>query len=247
MKIISSVTNPLIKSVVRLHTTSERDQEGLFIVEGLRALRTVLSKLPLQVLYCTDKMLHHAQELTGDDKIILVDDAVMKKISTAHTPSGLLGILPIPQEPREPLTPGLVLAEINDPGNMGALIRTAAACKVTSLVVIGGCDPWSPKVIQATAGTIVHLNMYSWSWEKLIASKQSLLLYALVAHKGQSPEVIDSTKALLIIGNEARGISRDQLAQCDISITLPMPGRAESLNAAVAGSIATYITFVKTV
>ncbi len=245
-KKISSATNPVIKAIVKLHTASERKKRGLFIIEGQRALSTALTKLPPEALYCTEKMLPQAEKLIQNGEIFLVTDSIMKKISTTSSPSGLLAIVPIPQEPSpEKLGPGLVLADITDPGNMGTLLRTAVACKVSSVIIIGGCDPWSPKVVQATAGTSVQLTIFDWSWEQLISLKKSLILYGLVVHGGQPPQEIDPTKALLIIGNEARGIPQQWLEQCNAQITLPMPGGAESLNAAVAGSIATYLTFVQ--
>ena len=79
----------------------------------------------------------------------------------------------------------------------------------------------------------------------MIISKQDLLLYALIVKGGKPPDTIDSKKALLVVGHEAHGIPPAWVAQCDHSVTLPMPGNTESLNAAVAGSIAAYITFIQ--
>ncbi len=245
-KTITSAQNPLIKSIVKLHTARERKATGLCIIEGKRALSTALEKMSLEYLFCTSEQFAEAHSLAEESKMIIVPDTLMKKISAAQNPSGLLGVLKIPKELSEDLlTPGLVLAEIQDPGNMGTLIRTAVACKVSSIVIIDGCDPWSPKALQAAAGTTPLIQLFQWSWEKLIASKKELLLYALVVKGGQAPETIDQDKALLVVGNEARGIQTEWLNECDARITLEMPGSAESLNVAVAGSIATYLTFVR--
>lgn len=245
-KTITSATNPLIKNIARLHNAPERKKTNLCIIEGQRALSTALEKLTLDIVFCTEKMLPIAQELADEDQIILISAAIMKKISTATAPSGLLGVVHIPKPPSEKLlSPGLVLAQIYDPGNMGTLLRTAVACKLSSVVIVGGCDPWSPKVVQATAGTSAHLNIFNWTWEKLLSAKEDLTLYGLVVHDGKSPQEIDPKKALLVIGSEAQGIPQEWIAQCATLITLPMPGEAESLNAAVAGSIAAYLTFVR--
>jgi TrmH family RNA methyltransferase len=245
-KIITSTTNQRIQKIVRLHTVQGRKEQGLFLLEGERALRTASEKLLIQELYCTEQMSTAAHQIAQAHQITLLSDSVMKKISTATTPSGLLGIFAIPQEPPlEKLSPGIVLAQINDPGNMGTLIRTAAACRVTSIIIVEGCDPWSSKVLQATAGTFVDCRIFHLSWETLINAKRSLILYGLTVKQGNSPHTIDRAKALLVIGNEARGIPPEWLLQCDAQITLPMPGDTESLNAAVAGSIATYLTFVQ--
>ena len=170
----------------------------------------------------------------------------MKKVSTTHTPSGILGVFTIPDEPaQDTLTPGLVLAKISDPGNMGTLIRTAAACNLKSVVLIEGCDPWSPKVLQAAVGTNATLQIFRWSWEELLQRKRELKLYGLVVRDGKPPLTLEASQALLVIGNEARGIEKEWLKDCDELITLPMPGSTESLNAAVAGSIAAYLTFAQ--
>ncbi len=244
IKTITSATNYHIKAVVKLHDRKEREALQLFIIEGKRALSTAISDIALEALFTTEDQLATAQELTEDKKIILLPDHLMKKISTAMTPSGLLGVFTIPSEPAPHLiTPGLVLADISDPGNMGTIIRTAAACKVSTVIIIDGCDPWSPKVVQSSAGTIAKLNIFRMSWEELLAQKKQLKLYALVVKDGESPQSIDKKYALLVIGNEARGISENALQTCEYTITIAMPGDTESLNAAVAGSIATYLTF----
>lgn len=245
-KTITSATNPLIKSVVKLHHTRGRKAAKKCIIEGVRALSTVGEHLVLDLLFCTDTQFDYALTLANEDKIVVVPDTIMKKISTASTPSGLLGVFHIPPQPSDDLlAPGLVLAQISDPGNMGTLIRTAVACNLSSIVIVDGCDPWSPKVLQSSAGTSTHIQLFQWSWDKLISTKKDLLLYALVVKDGQPPHTIDAQKALLVVGNEAHGIPPEWLHQCDALVTLPMPGTAESLNAAVAGSITAYLTFIK--
>ena len=239
MIIITSATNPRIKEVVKLHTAKGRSDANKCIIEGKRALST---NLTLDTLFCTEEHLDYAKTITN--KIIMVPDSLMQKISTLKSPSGLLGIFRIPENPPSHLlTPGLVLVNITDPGNMGTLIRTAAACNLQSVVIIEGCDPWSPKVLQSSAGA--SLNLFEWSWEELHTHKKDLQLIALVVTGGEDPSHIDPSRALILVGNEAHGIPQDWLEQCNKQITLPMPGGTESLNAAVAGSIALYLTFIK--
>ncbi|MBA3751347.1 RNA methyltransferase [Candidatus Dependentiae bacterium] len=246
MLILHSTAHATVKSVVRLHDSKERKARKLCIVEGVRTLTSVLEGgLILEALYCTEEQTNQAHALVSPQFITLVSDQVMQKMSSSVSPSGLLGVFRIPKSPpHEELSSGLVLAQIADPGNMGTLIRTAAACGVRSVVVIEGTDPWSPKVIQASAGTCATLQIFQWDWETLITVKKDLQLYALVVEGGTSPTLIDPSHALLVVGNEAHGIPSLWLKQCDSVITLPMPGKTESLNAAVAGSLALYFTFV---
>ncbi len=244
---ITSLTHPLIKKIVRLHTARERKTTGLCIIEGRRALETALTRLSPDQLYCTEQHIAAMSQLIDPSQIIQVSDAVMKKISTAITPSGILGVFHIPPEP-DPTTlmPGLVLAQVSDPGNMGTLIRTVAACALSSVIIVEGVDPWSPKVIQASAGTIALVDIFQWDWHTVVASKKRMQLYGLVVTGGKTTHAIDRHNALLVVGNEARGIDERWLKDCDSLITLPMPGGTESLNAAVAGSIALYEIFVHT-
>lgn len=242
---ITSALNEQIKRVVKLHSVQERKRSKRFIVEGTRTITTALTRFKLDSLFCTEKTLAEAKDLAPSASIILIADSLMKKISTTITPSGLLAVLKIP-DPTAPefLQRGLVLAQVHDPGNMGTLIRTAAACNIKSVVVIEGADPWSPKVLQASAGTHAYVDLFQWDWQQLIAHKRNLLLYALVVNKGQPPTSIDQQQALLVIGSEAHGLPDSWVHECDEKITLPMPGAAESLNAAIAGSIVMYNVFV---
>ncbi len=130
---------------------------------------------------------------------------------------------------------------------MGTLIRTCTAMDKKSVVVIEGVDPWNTKVIQASAGTIGNINIFQWSWQKLIAHKQqkNLNLIGLVPHGGKTIHEVDAHQALFVIGSEADGIPSEWQQDCDALVSLAMPGDIESLNAGVAGSIALYLTWTR--
>lgn len=244
-KKITSPSNPLIKETVKLHTTKERKKQQLFIVEGIRAIQTFLEAghTPKN-FFVTEKAFPEAAKILPKTNPFLVSESVMKKLSTASTPSGILCVFPIPKTPAlKTLGPGLVLAQISDPGNMGTLIRTAIALNKKTVVVVEGTDPWSPKVIQASAGTIAYASIFELSWQELVKAKGTLDLCGLVVKGGKSPQKIDATNSLLVVGSEAHGIPEAWLADCDSRMTLPMPGGIESLNAAVAGSIALYLSW----
>lgn len=242
MKHINSMDNPFIKSVVALHDSKGRKETKQFIGEGVRVCTTLLtSQIELVYLVVTQEFLEQAQAMTSDDKITLVNSRVMNKISPSVTPSGMLGIFEIPaQKSLYALTPGLVLARISDPGNMGTMIRTAAAFGIKSVVVVEGVDPYSPKVVQASAGAIASVSLFIVSWELLMIHKKEFLLAALVMKGGENPGMIDKKKTLLVVGSEAHGIPTEWIAQCEQKISIAMPGGAESLNAAIAASIALY-------
>lgn len=246
MNYIKSNQNPEIKNIVKLHESKNRKEQNKFIIEGQRAVETALAnKLDLENIYITENNLSFTQKIISENKINIVSEAIMQKISAAATPSGILAIFKIPQKKITNLNPGLVLAQISDPGNMGTLIRTAAACDIKNVIIVEGVDPWSPKVVQSSAGTISQINIIILSWPELIKLKKDLKLYGLVVKGGKDPEAINSKEALIVVANEARGLPQDWQKDCDDVITLKMPGQTESLNAAIAGSIALYLTFVK--
>lgn len=248
MKSLTSLTNPTVKKIQSLHSSKGRKEYRQFIGEGLRICATLIdSPIKLDQLYTTAAMEDQAKELAPEHKLTLVSNAVMEKISGSTTPSGLLGVFAIPDNnPKAQLKAGIALAQIADPGNMGTLIRSAVAMGAGSIVIIEGADVWSPKVVQASAGAIAYAPIYSMSWKELVANKKNLILSALVVDGGVAPETLnDGNKRIVVVGNEANGIPHDWLQDCEEQVTLAMPGGTESLNAAIAGSIAMYLILGK--
>lgn len=254
MREIISRQNEEVKSVARLQTQKGRQELKKFIAEGARTCQALLDSDKyfslLQKVYCTSKMLDQAVKITSKNnqnpEIILVADAVMEKISNATTPSGILCVFNMPKcRPENQLTSGIVLEGISDPGNMGTMIRTCAAMGFKSVVLIDCMDVYSPKVIQASAGEIGKVNIFDISLQELIKNKKNLKLIALVASNGKRPKDVNFNNCLLVIGSEAHGISQEFVDQCDEKMTLEMPGKTESLNACVAGSIAMYLASSK--
>jgi len=245
MKRIISLQNPAIIAAGKLGSTRQRYKQKQYSAEGLRIISTLIeAKQDLIQLYATESVLDQAEKMADDNLITLTSDEALSKISQSKTPSGLVGIFKLPQPSTQELTSGLVLSEVSDPGNMGTLIRTCAAMGKKTVVTIGGVDPWNAKVIQASAGTIGFVNIVQFSWEQLLQQKKDLLLCGLVVKDGQSLAELNLKNALLVIGNEAHGIEQKWLEKCDNLITLKMPGGTESLNAAVAGSIAMYNAWI---
>lgn len=247
-KLITSLVNPLVKHVVSLATRKGRSKHKQFVVEGQRMIKAFLDagKKPVY-FFISEKRSLFDFGIEHEDKecSIYVSDRVMQKMSTATTPSGLLAVFETPQslEVSTLSGPAIVLLEVSDPGNMGTLIRTAVALNF-SIVLIGGVDCWSPKVVQASAGALSCAQIIESSWYDLVfeAKKQNVLLSALVVRDGIDPSDADlSKKSLLVIGSEAHGIRQSYLRDCQQKITLSMSGNTESLNAAIAGSIAMYL------
>ncbi len=258
IKHIISTCNPEIKEITKLHDSKFRKNSNKCLFQNIRAIETALqANLKLDKIYITEPNLQLILNLfksynINNSLITLVSESIINKISTLKNSSGIVATFYIKENNIKTLkscTSGLVLAQINDPGNMGTLIRTSVACNIKNIFIIEGADPYSSKVIQASAGTIALADIYQISWQELIDYKEDLKLYALVAKNGESIfnenfcKPADNNNILLVVGNEANGIKAEWLNDCNKLITLKMPGNTESLNAAIAGSIALYIAF----
>jgi RNA methyltransferase, TrmH family len=245
MKYITSRTNPIVKQVTSLHLRKGRTEHQKFIAEGLRTCETLVKTCRLVQCYITDAVRQDVISFIPTEKLIGVTDMVMEKISTAETPSGILCVFEIPkQQPLKNLKNSVILHGIADPGNMGTLIRTVAALGLQQVICIDAADSWSPKVVHASVGTIGNVSIFHTDWATVQKNKKKSSLCALVVKAGKTPNELDFTKTVLVIGNEARGLPDDIISACDEQCTLPMPGKTESLNAAVAGSVALYCAYL---
>lgn len=239
---ITSTSVQLVKNIVQLHAHKGRLAAQQFIGEGLRVCSTLCTgNTRLRMLLCTQEMYEQVSSFAPQRDITIVSEHVMDKISPSKTPSGVLGIFDIAkQKTTEKLNPGLVLACVSDPGNMGTLIRSSIAFGFNDIILVEGVDPWNPKVVQASAGLIGQAHIIALSWPELVAHKQRPPLAALVVRGGT--DVAQTNKnVLLVVGNEAHGLSQAWQGDCPIKVTVPMTGNAESLNAAIAGSLALYL------
>lgn len=242
IKELTSVQNPIVKQIAALEEKKYRKELGLFKAEGVRAVSTLLnSPLKCKFLLATADHITFLQESSVKERFI-INAAIASKLSSSTTASGVIGIFYTPENkvPQQ-LSAGLVLAQIADPGNLGTLIRTSVALGYSTIFLVESTDPWSTKAVNSTAGTIGNAIIVQISWTDLVAHKNRPSLCALVVKNGQSPQEIAHQKPLLVVGNEAHGLPDAWQQQCELAMTIPMPGSAESLNASVAGSIALYL------
>lgn len=242
MKTLTSTSNETVKHLVKLQKKSYRQEHQQFIAQGLRTCTTFIEqKYELVAAYLTEDSFTQYPSLFDQKNITLVSLAVMNKISTATNPSGILAVFKIPQQQITPTSNAIILYNIQDPGNLGTLIRTAAAMNINTVYLIRGVDPYSPKVIQSTTGTIAYVTIVQTDWETFTKQHKQFHTCGLVVTNGQPPEKLNIAQSILIIGNEAQGLPQNIIDACSEKMTIPMPGNTESLNAAVAGSIAMYI------
>ncbi|MBI2353264.1 RNA methyltransferase [Candidatus Dependentiae bacterium] len=242
MKIIHSLQNEEIKHLVKLQKSHYRKEQQQFLVQGYKVYMTLIScnYRPCNI-YITDRDYQLHKDQLDEKLVTIVSDQIMNKISTTTTSAGLVALFAIPQSFFELSHKSVVLYDIQDPGNMGTLIRSAAAMGLKNVFIIDGCDPYGPKVVQATAGTIGFVAIIKIDWEAFLQQHVLFQRCALVVADGTAPENLDLSESIFIVGNESQGLPEFVVQNCDQRLTISMPGKTESLNAAVAGSIALYL------
>ncbi len=245
---IRSVRNPKVQELrALLRLPKRRREKGSFVVEGVRlAEEALMSNWGLREAIYTEEAQKANPELVralvARGHADLVSESVMKATSDTKTPQGIL--LEIEWKEMELVShPNfiLILDGISDPGNLGTLLRSAAAADCDAVLLSPGCaDALSPKVLRSGMGAHFRQPIYTWEWPAIshFSKQHKLELLLAEAWGGQPYFQVDLTQPFaLIIGNEANGVSEAAKALNPKPVQIPMPGRMESLNAAIAGSV----------
>lgn len=253
MKEISSKDNKIIKDAASLSEKKKRDEKGLFIIEGPNLLREALDEnMGIQSVFVltggeTPEILELVQEAELDGcQVYAVSREAFMRISQTDTPQGVIAVCAKKRFSDEDFFGAkgsniLVLDRIQDPGNMGTLLRTADAAGFSGVMLIkGSADPFAPKVVRAAAGSLFRMPLKTGltpedAAKQLEAHGKKAAAAAMDAPRAYYDEDLAEDFAL-IVGNEGNGVS-DQLMALARHISIPMAGRTESLNAALAGGI----------
>jgi RNA methyltransferase, TrmH family len=231
------------KYIQSLGQKKVRDEEGVFVAEGPKIITELLASAGANILQLY--ALHDWIAANRDDcngvEIIEIDENDLTKISQLATPNKVLAIVK-KQETSDHLptkgTVSLVLDTIQDPGNLGTIIRIADWFDIKQIVCSKDCaDMYNPKVVQSTMGSIVRVKMLYTDLASWLEDQKDVFIYA-AALEGQNVTAMKKiTEGLIVIGNESKGISPGIFELVDVKITIPRLGKAESLNAAVATGI----------
>ena len=250
--IITSKDNPVIKLYQKLSDSKkERLQYGLFVLEGLRIVEDALREdARVSHLILTKQAFNRfgdelLQADLRDTKTLVISNELGNRIASTSTTQGVFAICGIPEEKAPVFVDNgryVVLFGLQDPGNVGMIIRTADALGIDGIFMCGSCDLYSPKVIRSTMGSVFRENIY------IIGSEDELFEVLKSGGVTTSAAVIDTDaekvtecgftgRQAVFIGNEGNGLPAEVSRRCDRRVTIPMNGTINSLNAAMAAGI----------
>jgi RNA methyltransferase, TrmH family len=249
---LTSLQNSLVKQFRRLHASKYRRQERCFLIEGTHLLQeAVLARWPLAAVCYTERWLDRESELLDRVQVLvpcceLVSEDVLAAIATTVHPDGVAAIArSSPHSPVSIQSLGLVLDTLQDPGNVGTILRTAAAAGVEGILLnAGSADLESPKVLRASAG----------AWFRVNAALSDDLLSTVEQYRRQGFQLVATTPkanldywavdytqpTLLMVGNEGAGLSEALIQVSTQEVCIPLSGGVESLNAAIATAVMLY-------
>ncbi len=230
-----------IKYITGLQLKKQRQKYSQFIVEGEKSITELLkSHFKIHKLYAVNEWIITNQQLQNKISIIEISEKELQQISTHQTPQKAIAIVDMPANTEPNLQNNTLiigLDEIQDPGNMGTIIRIADWYGIQNIVCSIGCtDVFSPKTIAATMGSFTRVNVHYTDILEF-AKKHNLPIYT-TAFNGESIYSINKiNKGIIVIGNEGHGVSADLIKASTKQLTIPRIGNAESLNAAISTAI----------
>lgn len=237
---IQSRKNPLIQQVRRLLSSKkERLATGLFVSDGTKLLQEAVTWWDgLEIVILTDDV---QIQLPDNVRVVRVPEDVMASISPMETPQGALFICRLPQRKAFVPKPGMLLLDgIQDPGNLGTILRTADALNVPVALLEGCVDPYSHKVVRSSMGAVFRTPVVQVGWEEAKAAFAAAgIPIAVTALSDRAVDIrsADLRTMAVVIGSEGQGVRSQIMDSADAQLIIPMNPNCESLNAAVAAAI----------
>lgn len=244
--VITSVKNDQIKHVKELHMAKGRLVSGEMLVEGEKCVKELFSYMPenIRSIFVTEGRLAEITQAAQNmgAHVFYVAEHVMNALCESATPQGVAAVAAVPEY--EQINDGFIVAldDVQDPANVGAIIRTADAAGASGVALSQNCaDAFSPKTIRASMGSVFHLPVFRVSLPSYLSSLKPEGYKIACAHlNGKTQFCLDWSRTCLVIGNESKGISDSVMELATDIVKIPMYGKAESLNAAVAAGILIY-------
>jgi TrmH family RNA methyltransferase len=247
---IDSPANPRVKAWARLRDARERRAARLFLAEGEHlAQEALLARAPIEALVVEDGREFPWLRVPAGVEVVPASERVLKALCETPSPQGIVAVCRLPDAAAPAPGPGrwLLLDGVQDPGNVGSLVRTAHAAGLDGVLLGEGCaDAWSPKALRAAQGSTFHLPVATAGLAEWLAGAGASGVEGL-ATVAAGDGAIDYREArpgaagwAVVVGSEARGVSDAVLGACVRRLHIPLPGGAESLGAAVAGALVVF-------
>jgi TrmH family RNA methyltransferase len=242
-----SLSKARARLIARLHRRKAREREGAYLAEGVRCVREVAAAgadvrfaVVAPRLRLTDEGAALQDEFANRGiEVVGVEDDELAGLAATESPQGVLAVVEQPRAVIANPRRAVIADAIQDPGNLGTLIRSAAAFGLDAVFALDGCvDPYNPKVVRSSAGTVARLHVRTCDWPQLqeVITAADLPLLA-TAGDGAARVRPAPDRWALAVGNEARGVRPEILAAAAATVAIPMAADVDSLNAGVAGSI----------
>lgn len=237
---ITSRKNPYLQQVKKLLSSrKERESTGLFVADGTKLLAEAVRYFPgLDTVILSDGV---EAELPDYVRALRVPEDVMESISPMAAPQGAVFVCRLPEKKAfVPSAPMLLLDGIQDPGNLGTILRTADALNVQVALLEGCADPYSHKVVRASMGAVLRRDVVQTTWAEAKAALTAAgIPVAVTALSDRASDIRDADveKMAVVIGSEGQGVRKEVLQSADAELIIPMNAHCESLNAAIAAAI----------
>lgn len=238
----------IVKNAIKLKQKKYREQEDKFLAEGIRFVEeAILEGLVDHIFYSKDIYSVNGYErvLNNDLPKFEVDESVIKELTNTTTPQRVVAVVRKPKiEINEDLSFVVVVDKVQDPGNLGTIIRTCDAAGVDAVYIIKGTvDVYNDKTLRSTMGSIFHIPILYYETFKDVVENLYSMGFNIYASALDGEDLYKTDlkgKTAVVIGNEANGMSQEDIMLCNKKIRIPMIGRAESLNASVAAAVIIY-------
>ena len=237
---ITSRKNPLLQQVKKLLSSRKaREEAGLFVSDGTKLLAEAVKFYPgLDKVILSDGV---EAQVPDRVKVIRVPGDVMESISPMQSPQGALFLCRLPEKVKfQPREGCLILDGIQDPGNLGTMLRTADALEIPVVLLEGCADPYSHKVVRSSMGAVFRTPVVQSTWTEVCdACREAGIPIGITALSDRAKDIrnADLSRMAVVIGSEGQGVRKEILDAADAELIIPMNPRCESLNAAVAATI----------
>jgi TrmH family RNA methyltransferase len=244
LKYIQSTNNPQVKQWKKLLTKKERDKTGLFLVEGFHLVEEALKhKRAISIIKSEEIDLPTKWDIQDED-LYEVPKEIIKLLAETENTQGVFAVCEKIEIEPDQYNKILMLDAVQDPGNLGTIIRTADAAGVDFIVLGEGCvDLYNGKALRSTQGSVFHLPIVKGKLEEWIPrlKQQGIPVFGTALENAVSSTEVSKQKSFaLIVGNEGNGVRKEILDMCDQNLYIPIYGQAESLNVTVATGILLY-------